>query len=257
MKSKMTGLLGAGLVLGGFAMSTVFAEHEKVEVQPRDTLVEGFYAFYTSEEMKMDGDLNEDVWKFADTVPIKYIFRPENFEDDISKTTAKIVWNDEYLFVALECADKDIKSFSTKHDDTLWDGDVAEFFIKPTDEAGRYTEIVIAPNGTHYDGAYDARWKGGESGGRDWESEVVIGTKIDGTDNDSSDDDTGYVVEFKVKLDKITNNKPAVEGDVWRFGAFRYDYAKQWEEPLLLMNIPESKAGFHYHEGYLPLRFVK
>ncbi|QDU32097.1 hypothetical protein KS4_01260 [Poriferisphaera corsica] len=261
---KLMNMMSVGLVAGGVMMGVGCAGQELVKeggpiagVSGRDVLVDGFYAFYTSEEMTMDGVLDEEVWANADEVPIKYVFAPEGFEGEVSQTTAKLIWNDEYLIVGIECADKDVRSHSEKHDDTLWDGDVAEFFVKPSEDGPRYTEIVIAPNGAYYDGAYNKRWKDNGAGGPGWESEAEIGTVVKGTDGDASDDDEGYVVEFKVKLSKFTDGEPAKAGDVWRFGAFRYDFAKQWEKPLLLMNFEKSEKGFHYYEGYLPIRFVK
>ena len=215
----------------------------------------GFVAKKAKGKITLDGVLDEADWQEADNVAVKFVFEPVDYRGKVSPTTAKILWDDEYLYVGFICSDKDVKSFSHKRDDTLWFGDVAEFFIKPFEDQTLYTEIVIAPNGQFYDGAYKVLW---DKKGRDWDSEAEIATKINGTDNNEADSDSGYVVEFRVKMSKITGGAPAKEGDVWKFGAFRYDYGiDMGEKPLLLMSIKESKRGFHYYEGYRPVKFVK
>ncbi|WP_432798583.1 carbohydrate-binding family 9-like protein [Poriferisphaera sp. WC338] len=237
---------GAGVVMG---LAGCTGSPEKVDV-----LSEGFAATQTNAMIYIDGKLNEPAWNTAQTVPIRFIFEPKEFSGEVSYTSARMLWDDSFLYVAFKCLDTDVKSFSSKHDDTHWNSDVVEFFVQPHEDEVFYTEVVVSPNGATYDGAYNKRW---EKGGAAWSSNAFVGSVVTGTIDDDNDTDVGYTVELAIPLDKVSD-RPVVAGETqWRFGAFRYDYDKKWEEPLLLMSFPESKAGFHYYEGYLPLRFEK
>ena len=177
--------------------------------------------------------------------------------EKVSATVARFLWDDKYLYVAFECEDCDIWSFSNKPDDHLWKGDVAELFIKPSTSVHAYYEFVIAPNGTMYDARYPSRGAGGYPRFKDWSSNAKVATTIDGTNGDAGDDDRGYVVEMAIPLAAFTGTAKPTNGVTWTVGAFRYDYSKLFETPMLLMSIPELERGFHYYEGYNKLTFKK
>lgn len=210
----------------------------------------------SSGKIVIDGKLNEPAWQQAERIETFYPFRPKEAEY-LSPTTGRLTWDKENLYIAIECKDDDIWSYSDKHDDELWRGDVAEIFIKPSTSMPAYCEFVIAPNGTLYDARYPARGAGGFHRFKDWSSKAKIATTINGSDGDWKDTDTGYIVEISIPFSAFSDiAKTPTAGDSWTFGVFRYDFSKSFEDTLLMMSIPESmKYGYHYYEGYSPLIF--
>ena len=207
--------------------------------------------------IRIDGRLDEPAWRNADSLKVSFLFRPKN-TDNLSATTARFLWDDKYLYVAFECEDCDIWSYSNKPDDPLWRGDVAELFVKPNTTDYTYYEFVMTPNGAMYDARYPSRGAGGYWRFKSWSSKANVATTIDGTDGDASDDDRGYIVEMAIPLAVFTGAEKPADGVIWTLGAFRYDYSKLFETPMLLMSIPESeRGGFHYYEGYNKLTFKK
>ncbi|MBN1346841.1 MAG: carbohydrate-binding family 9-like protein [Phycisphaerae bacterium] len=202
----------------------------------------------------IDGKLDEPAWKDAETITTFYPLDPAK-TTQTTPTVFRMLWDKQNLYVAFECTDDDVWSYSNKADDELWNGDVGEFFIKPSTQKRPYYEFVTAPNGAQYDGRYSSRGAGGFNRFKGWNAHAKIATKIDGTDGNGDDDDRGYVIEMAVPMKAFAQDGLPADGTVWTFGAFRYDYSKSFEQPLLMMSIPESKSGFHYYEGYGKLIF--
>ena len=171
--------------------------------------------------------------------------------------TARFVWDKNYLYVGIECADDDIWSYSDKADADLWRGDVAEVFIKPSTNKLGYAEFVVAPGGALYDGRYPSRGSGTFFRFKGWSSHAKVATTINGTDGNWKDTDTGYIVEMAIPFAALKDiTTPPVTGTVWTFGVCHYDYSKSFEHPLLMMSMRESPHdGYHYYEGYRPLLF--
>ena len=210
----------------------------------------------TATPINIDGRLDEADWQRAEVIEQFYVFAPRG-AGDLPVTKVRMLWDPTHLYVGFECEDDDIWSYSDKPDAELWFGDVAEFFIKPSVQKLSYAELVVAPNGTLTDAWHESRGGGGFKRYHGWSSNARVATSITGTDGPSSDQDTSYSVEIAIPLASIVKdvNEASLRG--WTFGAFRYDYTKSRDEPLLLMSFPESlKRGFHYYEGYRPLHFV-
>jgi len=222
----------------------------------KDTMTKDYICLQATAPIKIDGKLDEVAWQQASVIDNFYPYSPKDAKD-LSETKARIAWDKNYLYVAIECDDDDIWSYSDRHDDDLWRGDVAEFFVKPNTSMPAYCEFVIAPSGALYDARYPSRGAGGYYRFKDWSSKAKVATTINGTDDDWKDTDTGYVVEMAIPFSAFSDiAKQPVAGDTWTFGVFRYDYTKSYEDTLLMMSIPESqKSGYHYYEGYTPLIF--
>ena len=219
--------------------------------------MENYPCHFAGGAISIDGRLDEPAWGHAEAIAKFYPYQPEDAQQ-LSPTSARLLWDDDHLYLAFECEDEDIWSYSDKADDELWNGDVVEFFVKPSTEQPLYYEFVMAPSGALYDGQYPSRGAGGYNRFKGWSSNAKVGTAIAGTADDWSDADQGYVVELAIPRAAFPEALQPAEGRTWTFSVFRYDYSKAYDEPLLMMAIPAAPAwGFHYYEGYRPLVFVK
>lgn len=204
---------------------------------------------------KIDGRLDDACWNDAAVLEIGYVFDGDT-APGIPETTARIMWDDTFLYIGYEAVDRDIWSFSDKHDDTMWLGDVVEFFIKPHNDAKLYFEFNFAPNATFMDARMVSRGGGGFPRGKTWESGAKVASHLRGTDNNDQDDDEGYSVEVAIPLAALELTPET--GETGTFAAFRYDYGKQYDNQLLLMSIPSAPTlGFHSFEYYQPFVFAR
>lgn len=214
-----------------------------------------YTCYFASGPMTIDGKLDEPAWQKAERITAFHVLQPSNAKK-LSPTTVRLLWDDQHVYIAYECVDDDIWSYSKVADDELWNGDVGECFIKPAAKENSYYEFVIAPNGTLFDARYPSRGAGGYRRFKSWSSGATVATRIDGTDGDPRDADRGYTIEMAIPLSAIADGPKPADGATWTFAVFRYDYTKSYEDPLLLMSIPESPHhGFHYYEGYQTMVF--
>ena len=88
----------------------------------------------------LDGKLDERCWKRAVVID-----RFASFWTDPPKprpgTFAYLVWDDDALYYAGSMTDAELRSFGTKRNDHLWNGDVFELFLKPSDGTARVLRI--------------------------------------------------------------------------------------------------------------------
>jgi hypothetical protein len=77
----------------------------------------------------VDGKVDDKAWAAANKVEL--IFPWDAQTGDKQKTTARLLWDDSYLYVSYECEDTDIVATHTEHDDPTYLDDAVEIFINP------------------------------------------------------------------------------------------------------------------------------
>jgi hypothetical protein len=95
-------------------------------------------------ELKIDGDLNEPVWKRA------ALLKPFSLNDGSGSgrepTEVRAWYDDSALYLGWTCKDADIQATFTARDSKFWEEEVAEFFLTPK-ELTRYFELQWNPLG--------------------------------------------------------------------------------------------------------------
>jgi hypothetical protein len=203
----------------------------------------------TSKPIKIDGKLDEASWKSAPSVGA-FVDTMTGLPNDV-KTDAKLLWDDQNLYIAFENTDSDVWGTLTKRDDKLWTQEADEVMIDADGNGKTYIELQVAPNGTIFD-AYLPEFRKYEDtidGKRkpfDWNSKVKASVKVDGTLNKRGDQDKGWVVELALPLADVNGlatagvKVPPAYGDTWRVNMFRLDapqgkgqQAAAWSPPLV------------------------
>jgi hypothetical protein len=100
----------------------------------------------------IDGKLDDDAWKAASA--IDFIFPWDRQTGVRQKTRARLLWNDEYLFVGYECEDADIVAHYTAHDDPTYKDDAVELFINPDPSQEWYYGMEMNARAVLYDYFY-------------------------------------------------------------------------------------------------------
>ena len=207
--------------------------------------------------IQIDGRLDDAEWAHAQKIPFQMAWMPEGQRKPPTQTTARLLWDDNYLYFSAEMQDSDVFANVTEQDGPLWTNDVFELFFKPSKEKQGYYEFEINAANTKFDMFMPSRGSGGanrHARERDFhiESKVVV----HGTLNDWSDKDKGWTVEGRIPWSDFapTGGRPAV-GDTWLHALCRYDFSIGLEEQALSSSAPLQKLNFHRYEDYLPLQF--
>lgn len=190
------------------------------------------YTIYrTSSPPNIDGDLSDQAWLYADTISDFYLF---NLAKPTYSTKAKLLWDDENLYIAFECEDEDIWATMKNRDDPLWEEEVVEVYIDPSGTGKNYKEFEVNPLGTLID-LNIVEPKNGNPGDwrelRKWDAKgVKVAVKVNGTLENRNDKDRGWTVEMAIPLDNFAPYKPSI-GSEWRLQLFRIDRSNTISQP--------------------------
>ena len=203
--------------------------------------------------VKLDGKADEPAWEKAliiESFVANWASRPGR-----TRTKARLMWDDEYLYFHAEMQDADLYADIRETNGNLWENDVFELFFRPSDSALAYYEFQVNVRNTIFDCLIPRRghvarfMKMHEFG---IESAVVLR----GTVDDWTDRDQGWSVELRIPWTSLAHTGGRPEpGDEWRFALCRYDYDVASESPELSTSAPLPVRSFHGHEHYEPLRF--
>ena len=199
----------------------------------------------TATPIKVDGKLDDPVWAKAPAFTDLRL----NLDGSPSptKTEARALYDDSFLYVSFRCADKNIWATFKKRDEHLWEEEVVEVFVQADPQQRSYIELEVNPLGTMLD-IYlldirqPLRYESWNSQKLRWGVQV-FGT-VDGKDGDKE-----WTCELALPLEDVVTarNIPPRAGDRWRLNLYRVE---QLPTPALLAWSPTFKDDFH-----IPSRF--
>ncbi len=203
----------------------------------------------------IDGIVDEDAWKAA-SPPVSLQFLWEEQTGPKQETLVRLLWDDEYLYVAYEAEDKDLTATFLNRDDPVYRDDALEIFVNPRpSQVGLYYGLEINARGVMYDYllhdsvSFFKRFD---------MTDLKIGTHLRGTLNERDDVDEGWGLEVAIPWAnfEVLSRRPQV-GAVWTANLNRWDGAGQerrmsiWSDPLV------TRAHPHYPSRFGELHFVE
>ena len=209
---------------------------------------------WTATAPTIDGKLDDPAW--ATATMIEHFPAFWKSLDTGTGTRARMLWDRDALYFSATMTDKELRSFGTKRNDTLWNGDVFELFFKPSEAKPAYYEFQVNPKSVILELPFPQR-------GADFGKLAALppsGFKavavIDGTLDKPGDTDKSWTVEGRIPwlTFAMTGGRPE-SGAKWRFALCRYDYGPQGTEPILMSSAPLTKPSFHRYEDYGTLIF--
>jgi Carbohydrate-binding family 9 len=220
------------------------------------------YTIYrTGTPIKIDGRLDEPAWFAAPSVgAFRFAWWKQGEKE---QTVAKMLWDDDYLYVAFLCRDAHISATRTKHDSSVWNDDCVEVFAAPErSRPDAYFNIEMNVNGAFYD---DFHPRGPNSERKPgWNAEgLKIATHINGTLNNDADRDESWTLEVAIPFKAYRRSLPNVfpkPGDTWRLnlnrcGAKTNEQFSQWapgtgKEPQF--HAPRDFGLVHFSAEKMP-----
>lgn len=202
----------------------------------------------TTGRIVVDGRLDDAAWKAAGTLP--FVFPWEDQKGAKQATTARLLWDDEYLYVSYQCVDADVVAHFDKRDDPTYRDDAVEFFVNPKPSQGFYYGLEMNARGTLYDYFYahpQLLLKRIDFSG------VLLATHVDGTLNQTGDKDRGWSLEVAIpwknfeELGAVAAPKP---GTVWTANLNRWDGVEParrlslWSDPSMSRPSPHNPKRF-------------
>jgi hypothetical protein len=168
----------------------------------------------------IDGKLDEPAWFAAPSVgPFRFAWWKSGKQE---QTVAKMLWDDEYLYVAYLCQDAHIWAEHVGVDKPVWTDDCVEVFAAPDPKRQQaYFNIEMNVNGSVYTD-FHPNGPGSELRPK-WRPEGLrVATQVRGTLNNDADQDEWWTLEVAIPFKVYSRVAPAPKpGDVWRLNLNR------------------------------------
>lgn len=179
-------------------------------------------------KITIDGKLDEPAWQKA--APVTFVFPWSKQTGAKQKTTARLLYDDDFLYVAYECEDSDIVAHYEHRDDPTYKDDAVEIFINPAPQQNFYLGLEMNARATLYDYFYafpstlvaQFDLKGAQ-----------LATNVRGTLNQTGDKDQGWSLEVAIPWENFRvlvpdagpapAKFPPPPGTKWRANMNRWD----------------------------------
>ena len=202
--------------------------------------------------IEIDGVLAESAWDRADKAGP--FVRSLDGKPASAATEARLLWDDDYLYVAFLAEDTNVSGAFFKDDEKLYTSNVVEIFLDPSGDGSHYDEIEVAPTNA----LFDASFAGGARQGMDlsWSSRAKHAVRVDGTLNDPRDVDRGWTVELAIPFASLTGMpKPRPQrGDRWKFNLYRLRQGPGQPDEGQAYS-PPMRGDFHALDRFATMRF--
>ena len=144
------------------------------------------------EKPRIDGVLDDVAWKNVNPLESFLPAKKKTKEKTNAGTTVRVTYDNQYLYIAFECHEPQVKKMSIigeKHDDDIWKGDVVEVFVSTGESLKHYRHFIVNPKNIRWDEevtsqGHNVAWDA------DWQSEVRIGSQ-------------GWMAELAIQWDII------------------------------------------------------
>ncbi len=213
--------------------------------------------------LSIDGVADEPAWKHAQEITTFHLpWLGKNARLARTRTTARLLWDREYLYFFAELQDSDLFADITDQDGMLWLNDVFEIFLRPNAGKPGYYEFQVNAAGAKFDAFYPkfdepAILKNSTTG----EFHLDTRVKLRGTLNRRTDQDQGWSVEGRIPWSDFvrTGGRPE-PGEQWKLNLCRFDYHQDWAEPEMSCVAPIARKAigpfFHQIGDYATVTFV-
>ncbi len=208
---------------------------------------------FTTAKITIDGQVDEAAWEAAEEVEFQFTW---GFEGTQEGTKAKLLWDDEHLYVSFVCEDGFIWAEHTERDSEVYRDDCVEVFTSPNpEELEKYFNIEMNVNAASLDHFHPE----GPGTKTDWDPEVLIATSVNGTQNDDNDLDQSWTLEVAIafaSFKDVAKNIPPKNGDEWRLNLNRLGGKTNNNRSQWSAGDP-NKPGFHAPDYFGRVFFVK
>ncbi len=177
----------------------------------------------------VDGRLDDLAWKAAPWTDLFVDIEGNSRPRPRFKTMAKMVWNDEYFYVAALLEEPHVWGTLTKHDSIIFKDNDFELFIDPNADNHEYYEIEINALNTVWDLFLKKPYRDLGPAVNEWEIPgLKTAVHVDGTLNDPRDTDSSWSVELAIPWKALREfaHRPAPphDGDQWRINFSRVEW---------------------------------
>lgn len=196
----------------------------------------------------IDGTLKDPAWKAASTLTL--IFPWDRQTGAKQRTTVRILWDDQALYLGYDCEDTGITAQFDRRDDPTYRDDAVELFINPDPSQSFYYGFEMNARAVLFDYFYAFPYKILR---RYDLPGVKLATHLRGTLNATGDKDSGWSLEVAIpwsSFEELGSTQPPKPGASWTANLNRWDGTEpnrrlsQWSNSGMPEPNPHNPARF-------------
>ena len=189
----------------------------------------------------VDGNLGEASWANALSTSIFTLWNGSQAPASL-QTSAKMVWDDQYLFLGFTAKDSDVYATYAGRDVRCWEQDTFEVFVTVPGTTG-YVEVDGSPTGAIWDGYFTNVFQG--LGGSYNMANLQVAGRVSGTLNNSAAQDIGFTGEIRLPFSDIYQGVPGghpLNGTQLRLNLNRIN----WNTPVTQGGLGATGSDMYY-----------
>lgn len=178
--------------------------------------------------VRIDGKLDDPAWAAAPWTEVFIDIQGEQLPTPRFRTRAKLLWDDNYLYVAADIQESDLRATLTEHDSVIFHDNDFEVFLNPSGDGRNYFEFEINALNTSWDLFLPKPYREGGKADNSWD---IPGLKsavaLEGTLNNPTDRDRGWTVEIAFPWKAFGSRAPVerpAAGETWRVNFSRVEW---------------------------------
>lgn len=244
-------------------------EPELFTIPPQYTIVK------TEQAITIDGKDNETAWSKAPWTRQFNDIKTGKESASIAPTKAKMLWDDQYLYVYAVFPEKHIWASLKEHDSSVFHDHALEIFIDPDGSGQNYMEFQINALEAVWDLILTKPYRNGGKSISDWDIKgLKKAVHIEGTLNDPSDEDSYWSIELALPFKSLMmgQGRAPRSGTIWRMNLTRVQWQLDQEDgmykrtqsdrgrplpPEYLSWATQGIVNFHYPERWGYVRFAE
>jgi len=207
-------------------------------------------------DLVLSGKVDDPLWQTAEAVVLT---DPITGDPKRYQTTARLLYNAQYLYIGFQCEDEYVWGTYTERDSPIFTEECVEAFICPSGKVRQYYEINVSPRNTIFDTFI---LNGKENGGEHQMISLMEYTcpglltaiHIDGELGVPGA--RGWSVEYALPFRSLIGHDHLIPepGDEWRLNLYRID-SLQRDKLDLYAWATVGKNDFHRPEYFGTLLF--
>jgi hypothetical protein len=178
--------------------------------------------------IRIDGRIDEPEWRIAPWTPAFVDIEGAAKPRPRFRTRAKMLWDDEFFYVAAQLDEPDIWATLTEHDSVIFHDNDFEVFLNPSGDGRNYFEFEINALNTGWDLFLPKPYREGGKADNSWEIPgLKTAVAVQGTLNHPGDRDRGWTVEIAFPWTGFASRAPVQRpraGDEWRVNFSRVEW---------------------------------
>ncbi|MFA8434187.1 MAG: carbohydrate-binding family 9-like protein [Marinifilaceae bacterium] len=230
-----------------FGLLSLLAFAGKAQEMPRNYL-----CYRAPVTVKVDGKMSSEEWDKAPWTETFVDIEGDKRPLPKFKTRAKMLWDDDYFYVAAELEEPHIWGKLTQRDAVIFHDNDFEVFIDPQGDNHQYYEFEMNALNTVWDLMIIKPYRDGAPAVNGWHiSGLQSGVEIFGTVNNPNDVDKKWTVEIAFPWSILKECAPGQRkpngGEQWRVNFSRVNWDMEVKDDQYVKPI-NPQTGKHYPE---------